>query len=122
MWDTSTGKNTLVNFERQRAITRKTTLALSADDSVLFTPSARTIQAHRVRTGELESTLRGHFAPINCCALHPRYPELYSGGADNALLVWTPKCMSPARRVVTKPRQGHGSKALALRDEDNWSD
>ena len=73
---------------------RKTTLAISDAGlrSVVFCPEEEDIRVFDLYTGiDLldQDALKGHFQRVNFVALHPWHHELYSGGNDRNLAVWT---------------------------------
>lgn len=55
-----------------------------------------------ILTGKLVNELtQGHFESINCCVYNPNLSELYSGGNDSQILVWSvPKPDEPDEHEV----------------------
>jgi len=94
LWDSMTGRNTLVNYGRIEVLSRMTVrMAISPMDSgvsVAFVPTASDIVAVDIEDGQRLSVLRGHYGRVNCLALNHATHSLYSGANDRAILVWTP--------------------------------
>lgn len=62
-----------------------------------------------LRHGTLVSQLQqGHYEPVTACAWNPLEGELYTGGSDKSLLIWS--------RVGLRGDEDDGL------DEDRWSD
>ena len=94
LWDTFTGKNTLVNFGRVHNPSRKAIkLCQSSGTSnqVTFVPSGSSIEVFEVVTGKHVVTLGGHYNNVNCCTFHHHFQALFSGANDTNLLVWLPE-------------------------------
>ena len=94
LWDTFTGKNTLVNFGRVHNPSRKAIkLCQSSGTSkqVTFVPSGSNIEVFEVVTGKHVVTLGGHYNNVNCCTFHRHFQALFSGANDTNLLVWLPE-------------------------------
>lgn len=94
LWDTFTGKNTLVNFGRVHNPSRKAIkLCQSSGTSnqVTFVPSGSNIEVFEVVTGKHVATLGGHYNNVNCCTFHRHFQALFSGANDTNLLVWLPE-------------------------------
>ncbi|CAN6721729.1 unnamed protein product [Malus baccata var. baccata] len=102
LWDIESGCNTL-NFE---------TLATSQNSELVFVPYMTAVKVmhpfHFVLrasdTWSGKTSLKGHYEHVNCCWFSSQDQELYTGGDDRQILVW-----SPPRMVSNE-------------DEDNWSD
>ena len=94
LWDTFTGKNTLVNFGRIHNPCRKAIkLCQSSGTSseVVFVPSGSNIEVFEVVTGKHIITLNGHFNNVNCCTFHQHFQAVFSGANDTNLLAWLPQ-------------------------------
>lgn len=90
-WDVDKGQNTLINYLGTRNSSKASTqIALSSNGEVVYHPNGRAIHSYRVHTGEQLGSYKGHYEGVNCCVFHPLNEELYSGGKDNMILVWTP--------------------------------
>ncbi|KAG0540225.1 hypothetical protein BDA96_03G390800 [Sorghum bicolor] len=116
LWDIDSGCNTLVNFEAMRLQTGKPLqLAVTEDPSLVFVPCMASIKAYNLWSGTTFRTFRGHYELVNCCYYSEQDQELYTGGNDRQILVWTPS--TPAFTEM----EDH-DKTLSGADEDNWSD
>ena len=94
LWNTSTGKNTLVNYGKIDNDSRKCvkfSITENCSEDVLFVPSFGDISMYDLFSGDQINTLRGHFNQVNCCYFHPWSQELYSAGNDRNILVWCPE-------------------------------
>ncbi|KAK8584958.1 hypothetical protein V6N13_138900 [Hibiscus sabdariffa] len=112
LWDLESGYNTLVNFEVVRLQTSKAIqLAISQDSAQVFVPCMTVVKAFDVWSGKMSLTFRGHYESVNCCWFSSQDQELYTGGNDRQILVWSP-C-----QLITDDTDAGRTK-----DEDNWSD
>ncbi|XP_011014446.1 PREDICTED: DNA excision repair protein ERCC-8-like isoform X1 [Populus euphratica] len=111
LWDIESGRNTLVNFETARLQTSKPIqLATAQDSNLVFVPCMTSVKAFDVWSGKMYVTFRGHYEYVNCCWFSSQDQELYTGGNDRQILVW-----SPARLISNED-------ASPAEDRDNWSD
>ncbi|XP_022772919.1 DNA excision repair protein ERCC-8-like isoform X2 [Durio zibethinus] len=112
LWDLESGYNTLVNFEKARLQTSKAIqLAISQDSAHVFVPCMTVVKAFDVWSGKMSHTFRGHYESVNCCWFSSQDQELYTGGSDRQILVW-----SPCKLITDDMDEGH------TKDQDNWSD
>ncbi|EXB39828.1 DNA excision repair protein ERCC-8 [Morus notabilis] len=112
LWDVESGRNTLVNFETVRLQTSKPMqLATSQNSALVFVPCMTTVKAFDMWSGRTDLTFRGHYECVNCCYFSFQDQELYTGGNDRQILVW-----SPSRLVYDEMDEG------PHQDQDNWSD
>ncbi|CAN1135674.1 WD repeat-containing protein ATCSA-1 [Linum perenne] len=110
LWDIESGCNTLVNFETVRLQTSKPIqLATSGDSKLAFVPCMTTVKAFDVWSGKTSMVLRGHYENVNCCWFSSQDQELYTGGNDRQILVWSSS---------SKPQ----ADDWMAEDRDNWSD
>ncbi|RVX22666.1 DNA excision repair protein ERCC-8 [Vitis vinifera] len=130
LWDIMSGCNTLVNFETVRLQTSKAMqLAITNDSALVFVPCMTAVKAFDVWSGKTTMTFRGHYEYVNCCWLSLQDQELYTGGNDRQILVWSPSRLNfdemlseLASYFVWKHMQDHGSREKHAQDQDNWSD
>ncbi|KAK3029782.1 hypothetical protein RJ639_038224 [Escallonia herrerae] len=117
LWDIESGCNTLVNFETVRLQTSKPLqLSLTQDSALVFVPCMATAKAFDVWSGKTRLTLRGHYENVNCCWFNAQDQELFTGGNDRQILVWSPP------NLITDDVDALSRKGQAALDEDNWSD
>lgn len=93
LWNTSTGKNMMVNYGQVVNTVKKAvqlTTSSSSSPQVLFVPSDSNIEVFDLFKGVHLTTLSGHYNFVNCCISHPDSQYLFSGGADRNILVWVP--------------------------------
>lgn len=136
LWDSTSGRLRLnygvigINQGGGGRACRKSSLAVTDCGlrSVVFCPSDANIQVLDLYTGsyvtEDGEVLAGHFQCVNFVALHPWYHELYSGGNDRNLLVWT--CGRTSREQLyeehlEKKEKGRNETEMSLY-ADEWSD
>lgn len=111
LWDVESGCDTLVNFETVRLQTSKPIqLATTQDSTVVFVPCMRVVKAFDMWSGNARTILRGHYESINSCWFNQQDQELYTGGNDRQILVW-----SPARSIADEMGEGDPD------DQDSWS-
>ncbi|KAM2925521.1 hypothetical protein FF1_043026 [Malus domestica] len=109
LWDIESGCNTLVNFETVRMQSSKPIqLATSQNSELVFVPCMTAVKAFDTWSGK--TSLKGHYEHVNCCCFSSQDQELYTGGDDRQILVWSPP------RMVSNEDKG------PYKDEDNWSD
>lgn len=112
LWDIDSGRNTLVNFETVRLQTSKPLqLATCQNSALVFVPCMTTAKAFDMWSGRTAMTFRGHYEYVNCCCFSFLDQELYTGGNDRQILVW-----SPSSLVYDEMDEGPNP------DQDNWSD
>ncbi|GAV56576.1 WD40 domain-containing protein [Cephalotus follicularis] len=112
LWDVESGCNTLVNFETVRLQTTKAIqLATTQDSALVFVPCMTTVKAFDVWTGRTSLSFRSHYECVNCCWFSSQDQDLYTGGNDRQILVWSPS------RLVSDEL---GDRFV--QDTDNWSD
>ncbi|KAF8023088.1 hypothetical protein BT93_F0550 [Corymbia citriodora subsp. variegata] len=110
LWDIESGCNTLVNFETVRLQTNKPIqLSMCADSALVFVPCMTVVKAFDFWSGKTCFTFRGHYEYVNCCCYSAQDQELYTGGNDRQILVWSPFISYEADEGTT-------------RNEDSWSD
>lgn len=129
LWNTTNGRNTLVNYGRVENKTKKCVpFAVSTDSSpgVIYIPNGSNIDVLDLMTGMHIHTLRGHFKRANCCIVHPFYQELYSGGNDRNILMWVPDSETVAYDDYIRDRSetdaSVGKVAKHIATADTWSD
>ncbi|KAG5048212.1 hypothetical protein GLYMA_04G045700v4 [Glycine max] len=110
LWDVESSCNTLVNFETVRLqINKPLQLATTQDSALVFVPCMRSVKAFDMWSGNTYTILRGHYECVNSCWFNQHDQELYTGGNDRQILVW-----SPARSIADE-MEG------TAEDQDNWS-
>ncbi|GLU15935.1 hypothetical protein SLE2022_323870 [Rubroshorea leprosula] len=112
LWDLESGRNTLVNFETVRLQTSKAIqLATSQDSALAFVPCMAVVKAFDIWSGKTSLAFRGHYECVNCCWFSSQDQELYTGGNDRQILVW-----SPGGLISDEMNEARTD------DQDNWSD
>ncbi|CAN6583083.1 unnamed protein product [Malus baccata var. baccata] len=110
LWDIESGCNTSVNFETVRMQTSKPIqLATSQNSELVLVPCMTAVKAFDMLSGKTSVKFRGHYEHVNCCWFNSQDQELYTGGNDRQILVWSP---------IQNEMQDKGP----YKDEDNWSD
>eukprot|EP00736_Rhodelphis_marinus_P003662 Rmarinus@m.21955 len=95
LWDSFSGMSTKVNYAKIISNdTKGIQIGVSRSGDTLFHPCRSEIQAYDVETGKSMYTLRGHYGDVSCVIGHPWDDEVYSGGMDSEVLVFTPKSSS----------------------------
>lgn len=93
LWDVFSTENSLVNYGRVYNLGRKhVQLAVSngLSQDLVFVPSDNNIIVFELYTGKRLAKLVGHYGNVNCCYYDKHFQELYSGGVDTHLLLWSP--------------------------------
>nr|CAD7256860.1 unnamed protein product [Timema shepardi]CAD7568549.1 unnamed protein product [Timema californicum] len=100
LWTTFDGRNEMINFGKIKNDSKKCIqfdVTINASPKIVYVPSEGSIFLYNVESGEKINTLLGHYNSVNCCVYHPFYHELYSGGNDRNVLIWTADhCQSAA--------------------------
>lgn len=118
LWDVESGCNTLVNFETVRLQNSKgIQLAVAQDSSLVFVPCMTSVKAFDLWSGTTSLTCRAHYECVNCCCFSAQDQELYTGGNDRQILVWSSSELCPDDM---DKRSSNGN--ILIKDEDNWSD
>ena len=130
LWNTASGRNTLVNFGKVTNSSKKgVKMAVSCrtDPTIVFVPTENNIDAFNVHTGEQVTCLRGHYNRVNCCTFHAHTHELYSGGNDRCILTWVPDTDAVTAyqqhlrdAVPAKPAPSSFTRRIAA-TADTWS-
>ncbi|KAM8887310.1 DNA excision repair protein ERCC-8 isoform 1-T1 [Spinachia spinachia] len=126
LWNSATGENTLVNYGKVSNGNRKKlqfTVSHGCAPEFVFVPCESSVAVYAVHTGELVSTLRGHYNNVDCCELHPDYQELYSGGKDCNILAWIPVLRAPDVEDVSKSANQAAGALSSVNPafQDTWS-
>ncbi|XP_028928142.1 DNA excision repair protein ERCC-8 isoform X2 [Ornithorhynchus anatinus] len=98
LWNSSAGKNTLVNYGKVCNESRKGlkfAISQGCSPEFVFVPYGSTIAVYTVYSGELITMLRGHYNTVDCCVFQPNFQELYSGSRDCNVLAWVPVLREP---------------------------
>ncbi|KAI5610353.1 DNA excision repair protein ERCC-8, partial [Silurus asotus] len=122
LWNSATGHNTLVNYGKVVNESRKGvkfTVSRGCSPEFVFVPCGTSVAVYGLYTGELVTTLRGHYNNVDCCEFHPDYQVLYSGGKDCNILAWVPLLRQPD--VEDEAKGGGAQAAVNPAFEDAWS-
>ncbi|XP_061756685.1 DNA excision repair protein ERCC-8 [Nerophis ophidion] len=124
LWNSATGENTLVNYGKvsnQSRKRRQLTVSQGCSPEFAFVPCGTSVAVYALHTGELVTTLRGHYNQVDCCEFHPHYQELYSAGKDGNILAWVP---APGAQDVEESSSEHapGRSSVNPAFQDTWSD
>lgn len=121
LWRMSDCQNMFVNYAGiQNAVTRHVTVCISPRSRVplLFHPSGSEILVFDLLKGTLVRRLRGHYGAVHTCVFHPDLEEVYSGGQDTEVLVWSPRFDWADRPESRRLSSSHADAA----ELDEWSD
>lgn len=125
LWNSATGENTLVNYGKVVNESRKGvkfTVSRGCSPEFVFVPCGSSVVVYALHTGEMITTLRGHYNNVDCCEFHPDYQELYSGGKDCNILAWVPVLRGPDTEDEGAAKvKGGASAAVNPAFEDAWS-
>lgn len=131
VWNTSSGRNNMVNFGCIPNSSKKgVKIALSAltRPDICFVPSDNRIFVLNLESGELLLPLRGHYNRVNCCAFNADTQDLFSGGNDHCILTWTPQTDSElayskhlSEKLKSESKTKSFTKRTAASQLDNWS-
>ncbi|ESO92598.1 hypothetical protein LOTGIDRAFT_233046 [Lottia gigantea] len=126
LWNTNTGKNSLVNYGSISNDGRKS-LGISVTTGncpdVIMVPDDSNLMLFNLHEGTRIKILRGHYNQVNCCVYHCDKQELYSGGNDRNILVWLPSTddvYENCIKINSKEKSNFTSRIAAT--TDTWSD
>ncbi|UYV67380.1 ERCC8 [Cordylochernes scorpioides] len=118
LWDVANGRNTMVNygvlFNSNALRSIQIDVSYDTKPAMVFVPKKSTVVCLDLFNGWELGSLSGHFTSVNCCALRQGYQELYTGGSDRNLLLWTPDTAQEAAYEESgqKPPPTNTSKYL----------
>ena len=116
-WDMKTLSAQFTNFSNvSNRQSRPTTMASVStgplNEALLFHPNADgTVVVLHSQSGDVHSTLRGHYACVNACAIRHSTQQLVSCSDDATVLLWSPRF--PRRAPILPAKPG---------DDDSWQD
>jgi len=94
LWDSFKGKEILVSYGRVKNDVMHH-VELSVRSQLVLVPSKGWVRVLDLWTGQSAGNLCGHFDRVNCCVFREHYNEVYSGGKDRNVLVWTADIRAP---------------------------
>jgi DNA excision repair protein ERCC-8 len=124
LWRLHDSKNMFVNYTGvQNSVARHVAVCISPRSKVplLFHPSGPEILVFDLLNGTLVRRLRGHYGAVHACVFHPDLEEVYSGGQDTEVLVWSPRFDWADRPDSRRLSSSHADGAAAA-ELDEWSD
>lgn len=95
LWNVVTGLNTFINYGKfcSRPKSEKISLQISttelSEQNYVFAVNGRNISVYSLFDGICKVTFKGHFDTVNSCIYNPTLNEVYSGGRDRNILVWS---------------------------------
>jgi DNA excision repair protein ERCC-8 len=99
-------------------------VSVNSEPKLVYVPSEGNILIYEIHTGNKVKALLGHYNCVNSCIYHPFYHELYSGGNDKNVLVWTADQV-PQAAYSKQPQSQIQTTTLFRRTRsamaDNWS-
>ena len=93
-WDAMFGRNMKTKFPEIETDTKQTVdLEVSSGglNDYLFVPEKSHVAMLDLDTGERVKTLSGHYSNVKCLRFNPNQLELYSGGKDKYIHIWSPE-------------------------------
>lgn len=123
LWDTYSGKNTLVNYGRVSNPSRKSIQCAITDgvsSDLVYVPSSTSIKIFDVHSGKTVSSLIGHYSNVTCCTFQQHYQVLFSGSSDCHLLSWLPD-MKRDKLTTEEEVLVHDDKREKNPFQDTWS-
>lgn len=131
LWDATSGKKCLINYGKIPNDSKKLVqLSVSSGCShdVLLIPNQSSIDMFDIYTGEKIDRLKGHYNSVNCVKFHSPTQDVYSGGNDRNILIWTPdtdsayddylKSQSELKEDLSESVHGNRTTVMV----DTWSD
>jgi len=90
LWDMDSKRHMMRHYQKRCSKTKYVRrVGFSDDGRHMFHPSENAVHVFDVMSGRLVRTLGGgHFGAVHCVAWNEKLEQLYTGGADKAMLVW----------------------------------
>ena len=90
LWDMHSKLHMMRHYQKRCSKTKYVRrVGFSDDGRHMFHPSENAVYVFDVMSGRLVRTLAGgHFGAVHCVAWNEKFEQLYTGGADKAMLVW----------------------------------
>ncbi|KAM3847215.1 DNA excision repair protein ERCC-8 isoform 2-T2 [Vipera latastei] len=123
LWNSSSGENTLVNYGKVSNESKKGlrfTVSHGCSSEFAFVPCSSTVAVYTIYSGDLITTLRGHYSSVDCCVFQPNFQELYSSGRDGNILAWMPY-LKEREPDDTHAEKLSSKQCLNSAYEDAWS-
>uniref|UniRef100_A0A8C6XPS4 DNA excision repair protein ERCC-8 n=1 Tax=Naja naja TaxID=35670 RepID=A0A8C6XPS4_NAJNA len=76
LWNSSTGENTLVNYGKVSNESKKGlrfTVSHGCSSEFAFVPCSSTVAVYTIYSGDLITTLKGHYSSVDCCVFQPNF-------------------------------------------------
>ncbi len=92
LWETLTGRNTMVNYGRLGNESRKCVRMAVCDTTkpnLAFAPSDSDVEMFDVFTGLSVTMLQGHYSQVNSCVFQQSTNQLYTASNDRNILIFT---------------------------------
>ncbi|XP_063151690.1 DNA excision repair protein ERCC-8 isoform X2 [Candoia aspera] len=96
------------------------TVSHGCSSEFAFVPCSSTVAVYTIYSGDLITTLRGHYGSVDCCVFQPNFQELYSSGRDGNILAWVPYLREP-EPDDTRSEKLLSKQCLNPAYEDAWS-
>lgn len=92
LWDSEFGYHMFVSYDSMQSYGSKDVpqLCISNQGDIVYRSCHKVIEAYDIQTGRLVNVLRGHYDTVTSSVFHPSLPQLYTGGMDKKILIWTP--------------------------------
>ena len=116
LWDSTSARNSLVNFAEASSAHRINRFALSQDGRHLFYPQGSALLQLDVHSGRLLQRHKAHFDRVMCVAANPATQEVYSAGADRQIVVWAPRdrgVLTAQQREAERAEEAERARLLA---------
>ena len=92
-WDSITGRNIKTNFPRLASVGKHPVdlvVTSGGDRDSVFVGEKAAVRVFDIQTGREGRKLTGHYSTVTCLAYNQSRLELYSGGRDKHILLWSP--------------------------------
>mmetsp|Transcript_17525 Transcript_17525/g.31458 ORF Transcript_17525/g.31458 Transcript_17525/m.31458 type:complete len:123 (+) Transcript_17525:1-369(+) len=114
----------MIHFEKTTNTNKVVEFAICENDEFLAYPDKQYIKMFNLKSGRLMKRLSGHFDPPMCCVFRGGSDvELYSAGADHAVVLWTSKQEEEEFLHASKESREAEERlgGTGLSDSDLWS-
>lgn len=114
-WDPILGTNRKTNFApvEIQPIQLVNLQVSSGENEYLFVPEKSNVAMLDISSGRCVKYLTGHYRNVKCLVYNPQHVELYTGGKDKKIHIWSPE---------TENLHVENNEQLQNLQSDTWSD
>lgn len=124
LWETLNGHHQMINYGRiKNDVKRHLEFAITSNckPPLAYVPCEGHVYVIEVYSGRIIRILHGHFNIVNCSYYRQSNQELYTGGKDRNILMWTPDYSQRQAYAENATDEEKKTTLPIVRTLDNWS-